>query len=152
MNPEEEVIEESPEEVPEESPEVPEVPEVDVVHEIEDFIDPTPEDVVDKQDIVIYLQQKENELLIEQHEQSIEKEQELIDKIQLLIDQGETGSSTLGDINGQIIEKLDGMLDYQSQFVTGNNTLITYGTIYIPFLVICVLLWRFFATFLRSAR
>lgn len=150
MNPEEEVIETEPVE-PEEVPEI-EIPLEDVVFEDENFVDPTPEDLIDKQDIIIYLQQEEIKSLNEKHDAMMESNQKVIDNLQLLINQGETGSTTIGDGESQIITKLENMLELQNEFVVGNNTLITYGTVYIPFLVICVLLWRFFATFLRSAR
>lgn len=51
-----------------------------------------------------------------------------------------------------VIGKLDNIIEGQSYLITGSNTVITYGILYIPFAIICFLLWRFFATFLRQAR
>lgn len=51
-----------------------------------------------------------------------------------------------------VIEKMDNLIEGQSYLITGSNTIISYGILYIPFAIICFLLWRFFATFLRQAR
>jgi len=76
----------------------------------------------------------------------------IVGKLDELIQQGQTGDSTLSDSNTQILQKLDTMNSHMSEINTGSNTVVTYGVYYIPLAIIIFLLWRFFSTFLRSAR
>lgn len=146
MNPEEPPIEEQPTEPAAEPVPVP------VEYEYEGFADPTPSDIVDKDDILIFLQQKQIESLKEQKEQDKLLLDSVNEKLQTLVTQGSEGDSTLSDVNEQIVTKLDTLIQQQSDITVGSNTIVTYGVLYIPLIIICFLLWRFFATFLRNAR
>jgi|SaaInlLV_10m_DNA_1039704.scaffolds.fasta_scaffold03973_7 hypothetical protein len=136
----------------EESTPVPEPEPEPINYEDEDFIDPTPSDPVDKQDVLIYLSEKQNQSLMDQ----IEQDKILLDKVNEKLDTLSTknseGSSALNTNNEQILVKLDQMIENQVHSLSGSNTIVTYGVLYIPLAIICFLLWRFFATFIRSAR
>ncbi|MGX1195507.1 hypothetical protein [Metabacillus sp. SLBN-84] len=127
-----------------------EVEPVPVEYEYEGFVDPTPSDIVDKSDILIFLQQQEIKVLEKQLEQEKTLLEDANKKLQTLVTQGSEGDSTLSDTNGQILTKLDSIVDQQQHLISGSDTIVTYGVFYIPFAIILFLLWRFFATFIRK--
>ncbi|MED3651883.1 hypothetical protein [Heyndrickxia sporothermodurans] len=141
------------EEVKTENKEDPAAQLVDVKYDDPDFVDPTPsDDVVDKQDVIIYLQNKQIDFLQKKLDQDKEFFESVNKKLDELVSQNIDGDSILSDSNDQIITRLDSLIDNQSTILTGSSTIVTYGVLYIPLAIICFLLWRFFATFLRSAR
>lgn len=124
-----------------------------------DFV--IPDEVTDVQLLtqMLHNQEKTIEFLYYELNRSEEKYQslhkdntDLIGKIDTLISQGQSGDSTLQDSNTQLLSKLDGLQSTVSNMELGSNTVITYGILYIPLAIIIFLLWRFFATFLRTAR
>lgn len=120
------------------------------------FIDPTPDDPIDKTDILIYLNEQVIKLVSDNQTVNSaadsEKKQLIIDmnsKMDTLIQQGATGDSSLGSDNQQILTKLDVLVNNQNDLVTGANTVTAYGVALFPLIMITFLLWWFFRTFLK---
>lgn len=70
--------------------------------------------------------------------------------LQTLITQGNTGSSTLQDSNTQMLTSLKSIersLDIQHDT---NAMLDTWGTIYVPLILVITMLWWFFRQFLSG--
>ncbi|SRR6266568_3253870 len=61
-----------------------------------------------------------------------------------------TGSSNGTADNVLLTQKLDTMISQQNQIISGTNTVVTYGVLYIPLAIILVVLWKFFSQFLKS--
>ena len=110
---------------------------------------------------------EDNQKLLAEQEKVLKAEKEKTDKFQSdllesnkqlndnlseyikLSNENEDGSVSQMEL---VLTKMDNILEGQSYLITGSNTVITYGILYIPLAVICILLWRFFSTFLRQVR
>lgn len=131
-------------------PSEPEQPPKPIEYELEGFKDYTPDDPIDKDDIIIYHLRNMEEVLASPSPDSPELT-EINKNLSTLIEQGSTGESTLGDANSQMISQLETLNTKVDEALVGSNTITTYGLIYVPLFIICFLLWRFFSTFLKTA-
>lgn len=113
--------------------------------------DPTPDDPLTKDDILIYNLEQLLKELKEYHGEDQASLSGMDQKLQQLLDQGSSGDSSFQTGNEQTLAKLETISQQISEVQTGSNTIVTYGVLYIPFAIIVFLFWRFFRTFLRSA-
>ena len=128
--------------------------------EDKDFKDPTPEDGITKDDILIFYQSDQSGII-----EDNQKELESLNKAIVKMDenQSEDMEEFIGVLQNDLIPKLDTLIQNQSTTLenqekqyeldslsTGSVTY--YATIIIPFAIIVFLLWRFFSTFLRAVR
>lgn len=128
--------------------------------EDKDFKDPTPNDPVTKEDILIYYQTEENGFVTDN-----QKELESLNKSLTTVkkDMEEDSEELILVLQDELFPKLDSIIENQNTLLENqgeqleldslsSGTLVSYATVYIPLAIICFLLWRFFSTFLRAIR
>jgi len=122
----------------------------DIPYSVEGFIDPTPSDPIDKQDIIIWNLQKVDSDINSSHVDNSASFTLVNNNLQSLITQGSTGDSTLqGDTSNMLasLQSIQKSLDIQHD----TNALVsTYGLIWFPLIMLVTMLWWFFRQFISS--
>jgi hypothetical protein len=89
---------------------------------------------------------------VQQHAETMQVLFEISQKLDEILQQAENGDSAVNSDTASILQKLDSIIEAQNDLIVGANTVTTYGVLYIPLAIVVFLLWRFFATFLKTYR